>query len=74
MVYNTRSYTRNQRIIMLNKLNEELRSNSYDIKNNKPNNQNYTELEVNIDFEHASKEWRKNKIQLKEGMFRYIQK
>ena len=42
MVYNTRSYTRNQRITMLNKLNEELRSNSYDIKNNKPNNQNYT--------------------------------
>ena len=34
MVYNTRSYTRNQRITMLNKLNEELRSNSYDIKNN----------------------------------------
>ena len=39
MVYNTRSYARNQRITMLNKLNEELPYNSYDIKNNKTNNQ-----------------------------------
>ena len=71
MVYNTRSYARNQRITMLNKLNEEIQ---YDIKINKTNNQNYSELEVNIDFDHASKEWRKNKIRLKEGMFLYIKK
>ena len=71
MVYNTRSYTRSK---LLNTLNEELPSNTYNIKNNKQNNQNYTELEVNIDFDNASKEWRKNKIRLKEGMFRYIKK
>lgn len=74
MVYNTRSYARNQRITMFNKANEEMQSNIYDIKNNKTNNQNYSELEVNIDFDHASKEWRKNKIQLNDGMFRYIKK
>ena len=67
MVYNTRSYARNKLRITLN---EELPSNIY----NKTNNKKYTELEVNIDFDHASKEWRKNKIQLKDGMFRYIQK
>jgi len=71
MVYNTRSYARSQ---LLYKFNEEFPSNLYDIKNNKQNNQNYTELEVNIDFDRASKEWRKNKIMLKNGMFTYIQK
>ena len=71
MVYNTRSYTRSK---LLNTLNEELPSNTYNRKNKKQNNQNYTELEVNIDFDNASKEWRKNKIRLKEGMFRYIKK
>ena len=71
MVYNTRSYTRSK---LLNTLNEELPSNTYNIKNNKQNNQNYTELEVNIDFDNASKEWRKNKIQLNDGMFLYIKK
>lgn len=67
MVYNTRSYARNKLRITLN---EELPSNIY----NKTNNNIYTELELNIDFDYASKEWRKNKIQLKDGMFRYIQK
>ena len=71
MVYNTRSYARSK---LLNTLNEEFPSNIYNITNNKTNNetnnktnnetnnQNYTELEVNIDFDHASKEWSKNKI------------
>lgn len=67
MVYDTRSYTRNKLLITLN---EELPYNIY----NKTNNNIYTELELNIDFDYASKEWRKNKIQLKDGMFRYIQK
>ena len=29
------------------------------------------EYDVNIDFDHSSKAWRKNKIQLGEGMFKY---
>jgi len=29
------------------------------------------QYQVNIDFDEASKEWRKNKIKLGEGMFKY---
>ena len=29
------------------------------------------QYQVNIDFDEASKEWRKNKIKLSEGMFKY---
>jgi len=65
MVYNTRSHAN-----LLKLKDETIPTKTY----NTMNVSNYTELEVNIDFNHASKEWRKNKIQLKEGMFRYIQK